>query len=230
MCEPATLGMMAASAALSAGGNMISQNEAQNNANAVAGARNSVLAASLARQKKFGEEARGLFDTRMADYADGAQPTALGAAQDARTVDVTKPMSTPVADVAVSRSAPGVVRSTIAKSMLDAFNGATERAKATAKLGGYGDTWFNNKVGVADTGRRIGTINNFSGNEAALLPADQEFASIQAQKQPSIWGPLLQSGGNFLAMGAGRGFNPFGSAPGVAPSLYPTTSAAAVKF
>lgn len=206
--------MMAASAALSAGGAAISSSEARSNANSRANARNSVLAQSLDRQAQWGKEARGYFDSRMGDYEKPAQEASLTKAQDNRTADITKNMTTPTTgDIPLSGSTPEVVKSEIAKRMLTTFQQATDRAKAAGKVGGYGDTWLGNNMGVTDTARRVGTVNNFSANDAALLPARQDLAEIGATKAPSIWGPLLSAGGQVVAAGAGRGWNPFGGTP-----------------
>jgi hypothetical protein len=213
MCDPGTLGLMAASAGLSAGGAAIQRSEADANANSIASARNGVLQQYLDRQRKLGEEGRGYFDTRMQDYAPGKQAEALDKAQADRTEGILKNVSAPNVDaVPLTGSTPQVVKSEIAKRMLATFQQATDRAKAAGKLSGYGDSWLGNNLGVADTARRVGTVNNFSQNEAALLPNEQQFAEVAARKQPSIWGPILSAGGNLVASAAGRGANPFGTA------------------
>lgn len=212
--------MMAASAALSTGGAMISSNEAQANQERVANARNSVLSQTLDRQAQWGKEARGLFDTRMNDYQPATQGESLTKAQDARTADITKNVTAPTAsDIPLSGSTPEVVKSEISKRMLATFQQAQDRAKAAGKVGGYGDNWLGNNMGVTDTARRVGTINNFSGNDAALLPARQEFAEVGARQPASIWGPILSAGGNIAAAGAGRGWNPFGGTAGASVPL-----------
>lgn len=219
---------MAASAALSAGGAAITRSEQDANANSIASARNGVLQQYLDRQRKLGQEGRGYFDKRMEDYAPGKQGEALDKAQTERTDSILKDVSAPNTDaIPLTGSTPQVVKGEIAKRMLTTFQQATDRAKAAGKVGGYGDTWLGNNFGVADTARRVGTVNNFSQNEAALLPNEQQFAEIAARKQPSMWGPILSAGGNMLAAGAGRGWNPFGggAAPVVeAPELGPVSS------
>lgn len=223
MCDPATLGMMAASAALSAGGAAISNSEKNANQRRQIDARNGVLQQSLDRQAKWGDEARGLFDTRLKDYGTETQDEKLTTAQDNRTADITKNMTTPTAsDIPLSGSTPQVVKGEIAKRMLKTFQQATDRAKAAGKVGGYGDNWMGNNQGVADTARQVGTINNFSQTDASLLGSRQELAAASAPQSNSIWGPLLSAGGNIAAAGAGRGWKPFGGAssgvlPGGAP-------------
>lgn len=213
MClDPGTLGMMALSTGLSAAGGAIQQNEMRQNAQARANARNSVLAQSLERQRKYEQEARGLFDQRMKDYEKPAQDQTLVQSQADRTGDITKNITAPTADaIPLSGSAPEVVKGEVAKRMLKAFEDSTARAKAMGKVGGYGDNWLGNNMGVADTARRVGTVNNFSRNDAALLPAEQDLAEAGVGGGSSMWGQILGAGGNILAAGAGRGWSPFGA-------------------
>lgn len=216
--------MMVASTAMSAGGAAMSNSEARKNAEARAAARNRVLQQSLDRQAKWGEEARGLFDTRLKDYTPETQGEKLATAQEGRTTDITKNMSTPTtSDIPLSGSAPQVVKGEIAKRMLASFQQATDRAKAAGKVGGYSDNWLGNNTGVADTARQVGTINNFSQMDNALLGSRQELAEASAPQSNSIWGPLLSGGGSLVAAGAGRGWNPFGgsSTGGVLPGGKP---------
>jgi hypothetical protein len=181
-------------------GGLMEERDRREDAAARAKARMDSLRRSLKRQDAFSGEARGYFDTRMGDYAPGVQDTRLVDAQSARTGTITSNLTVPTADdVPYSRSAPAAVRGALAKRMLDVFNDATERAKAAGALGGYGDTWQSNALGVADTGRRIGTVNDFSRQEAALLPMEQDLAEAGAAKQPSLWGPIMKAGSQ-LAM------------------------------
>ena len=121
--------------------------------------------------------------------APGAQDAILTDAQGARTTAITGNQTAPSdgSDVAISRSAPKIVRGEIAKRMLDAFNASTDRAKAMGTLGGYTDAWLSNNLGLQDTSRRIGTVNNFSQAESSLLGSEQDLAQQAATKTPSIW-------------------------------------------
>lgn len=212
--------MLAASAALAAGGAAVTSHENRKNAEGIAAARSRVLKDSIGRQRKYGEEARGYFDKRMEDYAPDAQPQTLDKAQTERTDSILKNVSSPATagDIPLSGSTPQVVKGEIAKRMLTTFQQATDRAKAAGKVGGYGDNWLGNNFGVADTARRIGMVNNFSTNDAALLPAEQDFAQISATRQPSIWGPILSAGGNVMAGAAGRRAAPVPASPYVPPA------------
>lgn len=222
MClDPVTMALMAAGTAMTAGGGMISSNEAQDNANGIAAARNSVLMDTIRRQNGFMKQSGEILDNRMQDFTKPAQKEALNTAQTERgTANANNITASPAPATGIpgiSGSAPTIVKGEIAKRMLDSFKGATDNAKRLGKLGGYGDTWGGNTIGVADAGRRIGTFNNFSQGENAILPSMQDYAQIQATQKPSIWGPLLTAGGQMLAGVAGRaGSNLFAPTPPVA--------------
>lgn len=204
MFDPVSLGVGVGMNVL---GGLMGRSDAASMAKDKAIARNAALTRSLEKQAQYAAENRGNFDTRMTDYAPGAQDKALTGAQDARTATSIGAITAPTdaSEMGFSKSAPDVVRSEYAKRMLGAYQYATDRAKASGKLGGYGDTWLDNNVGIADTGRRIGTVNNFSQAENAMLPAQMDLAEQSVTRRPSMWGPILQTGGMLLAGSGARG-------------------------
>ncbi len=202
MFDPVTGG---AGLALNIVGGMISRAEATKNANAQAAARNAALTQYLQKQAALSDEGRGYLNTNVDKYAPGN--TQLPDAQDNRTGVITKTvgqMSDPNA-IPTTRGAPPAVRGEIAKRMLEAFNRSTDHAKAMGKVGGYGDQWFNNNIDINDTNRKVGTLNNFARGNASILQSQQDLAEIGATRQPSLWGPILQAGGQFALGAAGRG-------------------------
>lgn len=207
MCfDPISAGTMAAGAALSGTGGYLSAKESADNTAASVAARNAVLQRHLNHQKAYADEASGFFKNRMADYAPGAPAAALTAAQDARTADATGAITKPVSDtIALPGSTPDASRNEIAKRMLTAYQTATDRAKAAAKLGGYGDTSQARALGVADTGRRLGTVGALSQGDMATLQDEQELADAATPKKQSIWGPVLTAGGNAVSWLGGSG-------------------------
>lgn len=199
------------------GGDLMQRNDAAASDAAQAAARNQVLLKYLKQQRGLEMEGRGYLDNTMAGYAPGAQDTLLADKQQGRTdaaVGAIGPMSDPNA-VTVSGSAPQAVRGEIAKRMLTAFTGARDRARAMGALSGYGDQWFDNNADVADTARRVGTLNNFSRGNSAILSSQQDLAQMGAKQPGSMWGPILSAGGSAL-MSAGMGSGLRGSAAPVA--------------
>src|SRR3546814_5430399 len=68
------------------------------------------------------------------------------------------------------------------------------------------------------TGQKIGTISNFSGRSAGLLPFEASVASANSQKPSSGFGEMLQLAGTAASLGGMMGAGPtwgglFGGGP-----------------
>ena len=191
------------SAAASGVGSMINMSEMRADQEARAAARMQALREHQARQKTFQDENRKTYEERAQDYTPENQGKVLQNAQDARTEDITQGVKGPTTDVALTGSAPSVVEGELAKRMLTAFNKSTDQAKALGKLGGYGDQWFTNNMGLLDSGRKIDTVNSFSRQEAALLPGYQDLAEAGAARAPSGIGTIMSGLGQIGGYYAG---------------------------
>lgn len=203
MINPVTGGLgLAASVA----GSLISRSEAIKNANAQAAARNAVLKQYTDKQAALENEGRGYLNKTLDTYAPGN--TQLQDAQAGRnaTISNTVGAASDPNTVPTTNGAPPAVKGEIAKRMLEAFQRSTAHAKALGNTGGYGDQWFNNNVGINDTSRNIGVLNNFSRGNTGILQSQQDLAETAAYKRPSLWGPILQAGGSALLGASGRGF------------------------
>lgn len=193
-------------AAIGAGlaGGVMGAGDSAKRALETARARNAVLSDTLGRIDANAAENRGTFDTRMQDYAPGAQPAALGAAQDTRAGNnVANITSNDPNAIGLSGSAPSAVRGAIAQRMLEAYEGSKARGTASGNLGGYGDAWMGNKIGIADSASRIGTVNNFSQGQARILPALQDYAEQAAYRPPALLPQILKFAGNVVGSAAG---------------------------
>src|SRR3546814_10313777 len=58
------------------------------------------------------------------------------------------------------------------------------------------------------TGQKIGTISNFSGRSAGLLPFEASVASANSQKPSSGFGEMLQLAGTAASLGGMMGAGP----------------------
>lgn len=205
MCfDPISMALMIGGAALSAGGGAISANDADRNAAAVAKARNRVLNDTLARNERHAQQARQSFDARVADAGPAQAPQKLDQAKADRTAQLestVQPLDTgtmPTAD-----SAPTVIKSALAKAMLEASSAGKAAAQRSGRLGGYGDFFFDRSLGDNAASRDIGVSNNLAQGNLSIMPYLQDFAGIAAQKKPGILGPLLSGLGSAASMGAG---------------------------
>jgi hypothetical protein len=212
MCTGIEIALLAAGAAASAGGAIISRNESQKNAAAVATARNNELRLSLARQKDYEDRSRTQgVQKALANFSPDEQAKQFTADQgrrDQAIADAVTPTQG-VGDIPLptgTENAPTVVKDNIAKRLRDVFNTATDNAKLAAKPLSYADMLAGNNIPLTEAGRVVDTNNSFSRQEAAMLPAQQDFAAYMAQRNPSLWGPVLQATGTALAAGAGSGY------------------------
>jgi hypothetical protein len=226
MCTGIELALLAGGTAAAAGGAYIQHNETQNNAAAMARARNAELAASRTRLRAYEDKARqeGV-QKALSKYDTAEQAKSQEEAQarrDTAITDAVKPTEG-VEDVPLTGDEPRIVKDQIGKKLRDVFNAATANAKLAAKPLTWQDTLMGNNVALTDAGRLVDTQNSFARQEAAMLPSQQDFAAFTAQKAPSVWGPLLKAAGQAAAGAGGSGY--FRAAAPVVPatmSLMPT--------
>lgn len=224
MCDPITLFLIGT--AVSAGGNIISSNQAEENAAAMAAARNAQLADTLRRNDELAARSRALFQERADSYAPPVVRRNLEEAQDRRSQAMAgSQVEFDIADAPISGNAPKVVKSEIAKRMLDVFKQGEAQASASGRLGGYGD--FFHQQGLDDTGAndKLDLLANRAQGNLNILPHLQDFAQIEAHEGPSTFGQILEGGGRLISSAAGAGFNPSSffspfSAPGVTSGRY----------
>ncbi|MBO4228010.1 hypothetical protein [Bradyrhizobium neotropicale] len=202
MCDPLTGAALAASA----GGSLINGMEANDNANRVAAARNAATLAELQRQRVYGDQARGEFDKSMDLYAPGAQAASLAKAQGdiGSIIQGNAPTAESVGSITTA-NAPKVVATTEGNKLGAVFSRIGQNAINLGNLKGYDQNTFNTNLGLAQTGRDIDRIGDFSKTSAAVNKMEQNAAATNAQKAPSGIGDLLSFAGNVGAYYGGGG-------------------------
>lgn len=206
--DPVSLGinalMLGGGTALSIMGGRRQRDDAVLNAAREASVRNKVLREGLDRQEKYGVENQGHLGTAFNRFDPNVQAGALDSAFAAREAAVGEDLGpvTVLDDVGTNNQA---VKGTIAKRMLDAYQRATDVAKMRSRPGAYSDVWADNGAGIADSGRRIDTVNNFARGDAALIPMEQDLAAYVYASPTSSNGSTLSSLGNLLAGIGGSG-------------------------
>lgn len=173
-------------------------------------ARNQVLQRFLATQKGYQKENQGVLDTTI-DKASQPKLAATQAAGEASRIAGAD--STVAGGITANVAPPSSTGSNVTQNDLNARTQAgLGRARAStgaaAKLGAYSDA--NSYLGnnAIDAGRRIGTTNEFSRGDAALLPSQQQFADFEARvgnriDPLSTYGSTIQGLGNVFAALAG---------------------------
>lgn len=227
MCDPVSLGL----AGVSAAGSLIKTNEANENAQNIANARNAATTAELERQKKYGVAARGEFDKSLDLFGPGTQEASLAKAQS--DIGSTLVHNTPDAarvGTITTANAPAAVGASEGKKLGDVFNYLGQSATNLGNLKGYDQNTFNTNLGLNQTGRNIDTIGDFAKVSSGVNKTEQQAAFTNAYKPPSGIGELLSFGGNLGANMAGRGnikVPGFGGSM-ASPTFNPGTSAGAI--
>lgn len=178
-------------------GQIIKNRQAANDAQARVNARNKVLADTMALNKPIAESSRAEFDQRMAG------PIADETAPSLRTQLLTEAGAGPAMPIPVAGSAPEVVQSEIAGQMAKAIDAGRAEAAASAKVGAYGDAWFNEGIDNNALASKLGQNANFAGGNLALLPHLQDLAEVGAIKQHGPIADIFTGIGS--AMGAAGG-------------------------
>jgi hypothetical protein len=219
--DPITIGLLLGGTALSGAGGFFGKSEAAKQAEREAAARNAALAKNIGILDQFGAQNRTTFDNNMANYTPEAQQKLLADSQthrsDANVSNISQPNpdAVPLASGGQATGGNNASKSDLAKRMLAVYDGATARAKALGKLGGYSDAWTTNQLNNAQTGRDISVVNNYAEGRKALVGPESDLAGAAAYKPPSIWPALLSGAGSIMAGAGGKGLTGglFGAAP-----------------
>ncbi|WP_137389143.1 hypothetical protein [Rhodoligotrophos defluvii] len=203
-------------------GGLIQHNEAQANQAAQARAMNEQLFAMLDKNRRLSEEARLEFDEQLGNFDPAQVGQNLGEAQGERTANlqsaITRDLSGP-ANIALMGDVPEIVKQAFADQTSRAVANSSANANALGALSGYNDLMLDNQLGITGAARNIGQIGNFAQSNAAMLPALQQYAALEATKPPSIWGQIFSGMGNAAATFAGaKGGLPMGGYNSPAPS------------
>ena len=209
MCiGPELLLPMIIGGAISGTGAMIKGNEENAQAEQSARSRNEVLRTTLDKNDKIARDARNSYATREVGYTPDAVAERQGAAETSRMagVDAILPQSAPDPTTASTADSPDIIKTEVAARMSDALKQGRERAKATAKLGSYGDQWFGQNLDNTTASRDIAMNAGFANSNLANLPALQDLADLSTYKPISPLGSILMGTGNVVGSAGGAGF------------------------
>lgn len=206
MCDPITLGLMAAgTAATFVGGGMNARDQVDRNA-AEAEARNKALRQTLDANDTHIKASRDAFQRRVAQSSADPAQTALDTAQTGQTQAYVNNMAPPTVtgETSLTGNAPKVVGSALADALGKADATSTAKAGALGKLAGYGVAGQQDALANSELGRSIGVNNNFAAGNMSVLPYIQDYEQIQAKKPSSGLGDLLMAVGSTATKAAGN--------------------------
>lgn len=212
MCFEVILPMLAGGVMSAVGGGM-TQDAQEGQAEAQAKARNRVLSRVLKRNDGLARDSRRIFDKNVDKYSDER----FAKRQDAVTENRIEPLVDAVDEAApeeipLSGSAPDVVKSELAQTLLDAMNYGKKQATQLGEVGGYGDAWLRKGITTSKAANRIGMKQNFAGGNLSLLPFQQDMAEVRSVKPISPLGGILQGLGHAVGgMSFGGGGSPYTS-------------------
>lgn len=204
MCDPLTVGGMA----LSLAGTAVANRDAQKNMNRMAAARRDVALKELDRQKQYQEEAAGEFDTSLDRFRDSNTAKALTDATQNRVQQSEAAVQSGGYTDATGDATPTVVKSEIARKMLDASGRAKTTAQRLGKVQSFGDYLFDANSLLNLQGNRIGDINNAAAGSYRLLPLEQEAAANNVNKPGSAFGSLMKLAGTGASLAGFAGAGP----------------------
>lgn len=192
-------------------GTVVQAREQNANMKRAVNARNEAHEAEQIRQRQFQEESGNQFDSAVNRFAPGEQQRQMGEVRGQRTEALTSAIPETAAGgagVSLQGSAPKVVGGEIARAMQSANAASRGNAQRLGALGAYGDGIFNDRMALNRTGQNIGTIGNFSGRSAGLLPFEANVAAANSQKPSSGFGEMLQLAGTAASLGGMMGAGP----------------------
>jgi hypothetical protein len=210
MCTGLELAM-AASAAASGVGGLISASQADKQQAAITQAQTDELMQFLQRNQGRADEAASVFQERVAN----AGPDAARAGQDAAAADRVENMESavsaaPAAAAPVAGSAATVIGDVYRKAGERETGKRKKQTGAAAKLGSFGDQWFGQGLMTADAAQDIGMIGDFGRTDAGMLGSAQDLSGAAAglRTQPGPFGSILsglgKAGGTYFGSRAGR--------------------------
>lgn len=203
MCDPLTLGLMAAGAVSSVVGGGMQAREAVKNDTREAEARNRVLRDTLRKNDEQSAASREAFRKRIADSE--AQPAAekLAGAQGQVEQTIAGNLAETGTEAPLAGDAPKVVQDSMKSSLGDSFRKSMEQAKRQAALTGYNVSGRDDAIADSELATGINTNNNFVRGNMSIMPHLQDYAAIRARKPSSGLGQVLQAAGTLATQAAG---------------------------
>lgn len=197
MCLGPELVPLIASAALATGGSLYNAHQTNKQENKASIAASKATMDNLARQKAQGQKSRDLFAQAQPAQSRPQQDVNLAEAAAKRESGIKANLGPAKGDYAPTPgSAPKVVQGAQDQAGAKGRAKVDAEAAALAKLGGWGDTQQQNRIGLNRAGGQIAESNSFVQGTANLLPGEQNQAVGKVYSKPlSPVGDIAQAAG-----------------------------------
>lgn len=192
-------------AAVSAAGSAFSNADAEAIARDQAKARNLVLSQTLLKNDKIANDARSAFDANQQTYNAPAVADRQANAEADRMADAESTVALPEA-LPTTADSPDIVNQEVAKRLAAEVAKGKQKAAAAAKLGSFGDQWFQAGLGTAQAAREVDTQSGMAAGNLGLLSPLQDLAELKATRSRSPIGAILQGVGSTIGSAAGAGW------------------------
>ncbi|MEP6827744.1 MAG: hypothetical protein ABJA10_06690 [Aestuariivirga sp.] len=204
MCDPITLGIMAAGTLASVAGGGISQREQTDNNTRIADARNKALSDTNARNMERAAQSREALSKQLSATTGQAADQGLQDKQQQAVQAIQGNMAPSVDEPSLDGNAPMVAKSGLGKAISDAAAKSKAKGAAQGNLLGYTTLGRDNAMGDQNLGTSINTNNNFVRGENEMLPSIMDYEQIKANKPSSGLGELLSGLGSAASGYAGK--------------------------
>ncbi len=222
MCDPMTIGSLAVGAA----GSGVNAYETNRTQKAMTNARNAATAAELERQRAFQATSGAEFDKAVGNFSADNQAQRLTNEQ-TRVGDAFQ-QNAPTAEMVGSigtTGAPRVVQAEETRTLGDSFTKGAQRNQNAAKLAGWDQRAFGNKLDLNQSGRNIDLTSDFAKTSAAVGGLEQNAAYKNAFRPNSGIGDLLSFAGQVGGYQAGKGMKlPIGGPGNAMPAYNPNVT------
>lgn len=204
MCDPITLGIMAAGTLASTAGGAMSSSEQLNNNTNIAAARNKQLQEVNAKDMAHAADSNADLTKTLGATTGASDAQGLQTAQQKAVQTIEGNMAPTGAGPTLNGDAPTAAKSGLGAALASAGAFSKGKADANGNLLGYTTQSRSNAMGDQDLGSAINLNNNFVRGDNALLPSSMDYSQIEANKPSSGIGEILSGVGNLAGGYAGR--------------------------
>jgi len=199
MCDPVSAGVALAGMATSAVATNNQTRSANRNLQAVQTAKEEAYRQGMGRQTGYADEAGQAFTPMVQNQGADSFRNQL-TANTADRLQAFNDGSSTAPDYTVSDGTPKNVAMAMEKAFGESDETTSRDRTALAKLGGYGDTQFDQGLGRNEFARAFGNLSDKASRDSNLIGMDMNTAANNAFKAPNAALSLAKQAGKMATM------------------------------